>query len=62
MASPNAEKIKNKWIQDPELLIEVGLVLAKVSVKAKVNLTQGEKAEVFEALADAIRTGDVTGI
>ena len=62
MASPNAEKIKEKWIQDPELLIEVGLVLTKVSVKAKVNLTQGEKAEVLEILADAIRTGDVTGI
>ena len=62
MASPNAEKIKGKWIHDPELLIEMGLVLAKVSVEAKVNLTQDEKAEVLEILADAIRTGDVTGI
>ncbi len=62
MPSPNAEKIKKQWIQDPELLIEVGLVLARVSVKAKVNLTQGEKAEVFDALADAIRTGAITGI
>ena len=62
MPSPNAEKIKKQWIQDPELLIEVGLVLARASVKAKVNLTQVEKAEVFDALADAIRTGAITGI
>lgn len=62
MASQNAEKIKRQWIQDPELLIEVGLVLVKASVKAKVNLTQDEKAEVFDALADAIRAQDVTGI
>ncbi len=62
MGSPHAEKIKEKWIEDPELLIEMGLVLTKASVEAKVNLTQDEKAEVLEILADAIRTGDVTGI
>ncbi len=62
MASPNAKKIKEQWIADPELLIEVGLVLVKTSVKAKVNLTQAEKAEVLEILAEAIRTGAVTGI
>jgi len=62
MGSPHAEKIKEKWIEDPELLIEMGLVLTKASVEAKVNLTQDEKAEVLEILADAIRAGDVTGI
>ena len=62
MPSPHAENIKRKWIQDPELLIEMGLVLTKVSVEAKVNLTQDEKAEVLEILADAIRTGAITGI
>ncbi|MEE8636639.1 MAG: hypothetical protein V3T04_00705 [Dehalococcoidia bacterium] len=62
MASPHAEKIKGKWIHDPELLIEMGLVLTKVSVEAEVNLTQDEKAEVLEILAEAIRTGAVTGI
>ena len=62
MPSPNAEKIKKQWIQDPELLIELGLVLTKATVKAKINLTQDEKAEVLEILADAIRTGAITGI
>jgi len=62
MASPHAEKIKKQWIQAPELLIELGLVLTRASVKAKVNLTQDEKAEVFDALADAIRTQAITGI
>lgn len=62
MPSPHAKKIKEEWIADPELLIEVGLVLVKASVKAKVNLTQDEKAEVFEALAVLIRTGAITGI
>ena len=62
MPSPHAEKIKRQWIQDPELLIELGLVLTRASVEAKVNLTQDEKAEVFDALADAIRTQAITGI
>ena len=62
MASPHAKKIKDKWMHDPELLVEMGLVLAKVSVEAEVNLTQDEKAEVLEILAESIRTGAVTGI
>ena len=62
MASPNAQRVIDKWKQEPELLIELGLVLTRASVKAKVNLTKDEKAEVFEALGNAIRTRVITGV
>lgn len=58
----NVEKVKKQFIEDPELLIQLALVVTRARVKAKVNLTQDEKAEVFDALADAIRTQAITGI
>jgi hypothetical protein len=61
MASENAEKVKNQLVEDPELLIEMAVVFTKARVKARVDLTYVEKAEVLESLATAIRNQSVTG-
>ena len=45
---PKPDDVLKKFKDDPELLIELALVLTKARVKAKVNLTQEEKAEVFD--------------
>lgn len=56
------DDVLKKFKDDPELLIELALVLTKARVKAKVNLTQEEKAEVFDKIADAIRNQAITGL
>ena len=60
--SQNGDKVINKWKQDPDLWVEMGKVFTKATLKAKVTLTQDEKAEVLEKLADAIKTGAITGL
>ena len=59
---PKPDDVLKKFKDDPELLIELALVLTKARVKAKVNLTQEEKAEVFDKIADAIRNQAITGL
>ena len=61
MASEKAQKVMDKCVEDPELLIELALVFNKARVKAKVNLTVEEKAEVFTLLANAINAQVITG-
>lgn len=59
---PKPDDVLKKFKDDPELLIELAVVLTKARAKAKVNLTQEEKAEVFDKIADAIRTQAITGL
>lgn len=61
MASEKAQKVMDKFVEDPELLLELALVFNKARVKAKVNLTVEEKAEVFTLLANAINAQVITG-
>ncbi len=54
MASENVEKILEAMKDSPPLMLEFSLVFAKMEAAAGVKLTQDEKKELLNTLADTI--------